>query len=134
MLLVLPFDHHVAENQSSDHAIEIAMPLASQGYLTTFGLEPTRPETGYGYLLCGEPLPLDGCKMTTFIEKPENDLAVTLVDSGKYIWNSGILLTCADAYLQELCLHAPDILDSCKQALDPAVYDMDFLRPPSSKL
>jgi mannose-1-phosphate guanylyltransferase len=128
LLLVLAADHMIEDSAAFQSAVRHALPLAQAGALVTFGIEPTAPETGYGYIHKGEALQGDAFKVKAFVEKPHRELAQTYVDSGAYLWNSGMFLFRASRYLQELGQHRPDILSACQQAMARAQTDMDFVR------
>ncbi len=133
VLLVLAADHLI-KNISAFHAsIEQAMLLAEAGKLVTFGILPTHPETGYGYILRGEALrspkrELPGFAVTRFVEKPDLETAKAYLQSGDYFWNSGMFMFRASRYLEELGLLQPEILQACRLAMEQAKRDMDFIR------
>lgn len=108
LLLVMPSDHVIADATSFRAAIEAAVPLAEQGWLVTFGIPPERAETGYGYIRTGEPLG-GGSRAAAFVEKPPRALAERFLAEGGHLWNAGIFLFRADAYLAALAAHAPDV-------------------------
>lgn len=117
-LLVLPADHVIGNLGAFVAAVEVALPAARAGRLVTFGVVPTAPETGYGYIqAAGQAGILD---VEQFVEKPDAATAQAYLDSGDYYWNSGMFLFTADAYLEELEQHAPGIADACQQALNDA--------------
>ncbi|MCB1676526.1 MAG: mannose-1-phosphate guanylyltransferase/mannose-6-phosphate isomerase [Halioglobus sp.] len=128
-LLVLPADHLITDVGAFVDAVDRAVPLAGQGRLVTFGVVPASPETGYGYIKCGAGSGEGLYQLECFVEKPDAAAAQAYLDSGDYLWNSGMFLLRADAYLQELQRHAPEILDCCQRAMEQAVTDMDFVRP-----
>jgi mannose-1-phosphate guanylyltransferase/mannose-6-phosphate isomerase len=128
VLLVLPADHLI-ENASAFHtAVRAALPLAQAGHLVTFGVVPTRAETGYGYIKCGEALPGGLFALDKFVEKPDAGTAESYLKSGDYLWNSGKFLFGARAYVNELKRLAPAMLDICSRALEAAEADLDFVR------
>ncbi len=128
VLLVLPADHLIEDRAAFHAAVELALPQAESGRLVTFGVVPTSPETGYGYICRGEPL-RDGLHMIErFVEKPDAATAQAYLDSGEYLWNSGIFLFSAKDYLDELSSLAPTMLEACHAALDGAEADLDFVR------
>jgi len=108
-------------------AVEAAVIPASDGYLVTFGVFPDRPETGYGYLLRGGERG-KWAELEKFVEKPDLATAKTYVDSGRYLWNSGMFLFSAKTFLKELAAHAPAIHAACERAVAEAAVDADFLR------
>ncbi|MFY0990007.1 mannose-1-phosphate guanylyltransferase/mannose-6-phosphate isomerase [Halomonas sp. C05BenzN] len=127
-LLVLPSDHHLGDEGAFRDALECAARLAEGGRIVTFGVVPTRAETGFGYLQSGEPL-CGGFEVVRFVEKPDAATAEAFLAAGDHYWNSGIfMLRPADA-LAALASHAPAILVACRQALAGAATDLDFLRP-----
>lgn len=127
LLLVLAADHLIQDIASFHASIDKAIKLAEQGYLVTFGVVPTHPESGYGYIQQGEPL-TEGAKVRRFAEKPDADTAATYVASGEYLWNSGMFLFRASRYLEELSLYQPDILSACQGAMASTCRDLDFTR------
>ncbi|MCR9106935.1 MAG: mannose-1-phosphate guanylyltransferase/mannose-6-phosphate isomerase [Gammaproteobacteria bacterium] len=129
ILLVLPADHLIKNIDAFVEAVGRALPLAQEGRLTTFGVVPTAPETGYGYIKCGASLAEGLYDLERFVEKPDEPTAQAYLDSGDYLWNSGMFLLRAQTYLDELRSLAPDMLDCCIAAMDGAVNDLDFLRP-----
>ena len=127
LLLVLPADHVVADSEGFRKAVSAATELAESGHLVTFGIVPTSPETGYGYIRSGEAL-ADGWKVAEFVEKPDLATAEQYVASGEYNWNSGMFLFRASRYLEELGLHHPQMLEACRAAMAGAARDLDFTR------
>ncbi len=119
LMLVMPSDHLIGKEDSFLDAIECAKPAASDGYLITFGITPTKAETGYGYIKRGESLPeFKGAhNVPEFTEKPELKVAQQMLDNGNFLWNAGIFLLRADAYLDALNKYAPDILAATKKSL-----------------
>jgi mannose-1-phosphate guanylyltransferase/mannose-1-phosphate guanylyltransferase/mannose-6-phosphate isomerase len=129
VLLVLPADHLIADPARFHEAVREAEAQAGKGHLVTFGIVPTAPETGYGYIRQGAPL--DGSqarKIERFVEKPDLPTAEGYVASGEYFWNSGMFLFRADTVLAELERLAPAIVGACRESLDRAAHDLDFLR------
>ncbi|WP_448102436.1 mannose-1-phosphate guanylyltransferase/mannose-6-phosphate isomerase [Luteibacter jiangsuensis] len=128
LILVLPADHLIGDNASFSEAVAKARPLAEQGWLTTFGIRPDRPETGFGYIHRGEAIDQQGYRVDQFVEKPPLDVAEGYVASGKYDWNSGMFLFRASRYLEELALHAPAMMEAARTAYERANVDLDFVR------
>jgi len=126
LLLVLPSDH-VVRNEAAFHAaVKQAAIAAEGGKLVTFGIVPTAPETGYGYIKAAVG---EGVRaVDRFVEKPNLPTAEQYVASGEYFWNSGMFLFKASRYLGELETLQPTILAACRQALDKAARDNDFIR------
>ena len=122
VLLVLPSDHAIRNDQVFRDALLAARPAAEAGFLVTFGISPSRPETGYGYIRVGRPLPgLEGVRsVDRFVEKPDRARAEQYLAAGGYVWNSGMFAFRAATVLEELARHAPDVyagLDALRPAL-----------------
>ncbi|WHI50751.1 mannose-1-phosphate guanylyltransferase/mannose-6-phosphate isomerase [Microbulbifer sp. MLAF003] len=128
LLLVLPADHAVADVTTFQEAVQSASALAEQGHLVTFGIVPTRAETGYGYIRRGELLTAKAWKVAEFVEKPDSQAAESYLTGGEHCWNSGMFLFRASRYLEELGQHRGDILTACREAYKGAVRDLDFTR------
>lgn len=128
LLLVLPSDHVFADTAAFQAAVSQAAALAQTGQLVTFGIVPTHPETGYGYIQAGPALADGGMQVARFVEKPDRDTARSYLDAGGYFWNSGMFLFKASAYLDELATHHPAMLQACTAALAAAKTDLDFCR------
>ncbi|HSJ71640.1 MAG TPA: mannose-1-phosphate guanylyltransferase/mannose-6-phosphate isomerase [Acidimicrobiia bacterium] len=109
LILVLPSDHAIGAPDVFVDAVAHGARLASDGRLVTFGISPTSPETGFGYIRAGEPIDDRSWTIAEFKEKPDLDTARGYVESGMYSWNSGMFLMGAQQYLDELDLHRPDI-------------------------
>jgi len=135
LLLVLPSDHLITDVEGFCTAVKSARCAAADGSLVTFGIAPTRPETGYGYIEApdaahgGEARPV-----RSFVEKPDLATAVRYLNSGDYYWNSGMFLLNAKVYLQELQRLRPEILDRVSAAFANGSKDLDFFRPGSEFL
>ncbi len=128
VLLVLPADHVIQDANAFVAAVQRALPLAEQGYLTTFGVVPSQPETGYGYILRGEELGDGLYQLSRFVEKPDLATARSYLEEGNYLWNSGMFLLRAATYIEQLGEFAPDMLAACQQSLSGAASDLDFVR------
>ncbi|GEK52232.1 mannose-1-phosphate guanylyltransferase/mannose-6-phosphate isomerase [Vreelandella venusta] len=126
-LLVMPADHVIKDTQAFAEAVKKGQVLSQQDKLVTFGITPTAPHTGYGYIKRGEELG-EGFSVAAFVEKPDAAVAEAYLASGDYLWNSGIFLFKASCYLEALKTHAPDILANCQAAYQQRAEDMDFLR------
>jgi len=127
LLLVLPADHVILDAAAFVEAVGRAADAAAAGCLVTFGVVPSRPETGYGYLLRGEDRGRWSL-LEKFVEKPNLETAERYVASGRYLWNSGMFVFSAGVYLEELGRHAPKILEACRRAMEEATVDPDFTR------
>lgn len=132
LLLVLAADHVISDNAAFQAAVHSALPLAQSGRLVTFGIVPTAPETGYGYVRRGQSLGSAGFSVAAFVEKPARELAEQYVASGEYFWNSGMFCFRASRYLDELGKYRPDILAACQAAFSMPQPDLDFLRVDAS--
>ncbi|MDF9435629.1 mannose-1-phosphate guanylyltransferase/mannose-6-phosphate isomerase, partial [Chromohalobacter israelensis] len=128
LLLILAADHLIQQVEAFHLTIEAALPLAQEGKLVTFGIVPTHAETGYGYIQRGCALGEKGFKVERFVEKPDLPTAESYLASEDFFWNSGMFLFRASRYIEELELHAPDILVACRRAIDEGQRDLDFLR------
>lgn len=129
LILILPSDHLIANAEVFRQAVETAIPLAQNNHLVTFGIVATRPETGYGYIKAATPIAdTAGFVVENFVEKPDLETAEQFLASGEYYWNSGMFLFKAKHYLLELQKFAPDIFGACRQAVDNALEDKDFIR------
>jgi len=129
VLLVLPADHLIQNVDAFVHAVNTALPLTVEGRLMTFGVIPTSPETGYGYIKCGSAVSDSLFELERFVEKPDEATAREYLQGGGYLWNSGMFLLRAQSYLDELARLAPDMLSCCQTAMDAAETDMHFVRP-----
>jgi mannose-1-phosphate guanylyltransferase/mannose-6-phosphate isomerase len=127
LLLVLPADHVIVDVSAFHSAIEVAGVAARNGALVAFGIVPTTPETGYGYIRRGA-LAGDSYRIAEFVEKPELARAQAFLASGEYYWNSGMFLFRARRYLEELEKFSPDIAAVCGSSFAGAVRDLDFTR------
>jgi mannose-1-phosphate guanylyltransferase/mannose-6-phosphate isomerase len=117
LLWVCPSDHLMQAPDALYAALKAALPVAAGGELVTFGIMPTRPETGYGYIQTGEPLP-GALRVARFVEKPARGVAEAMLKAGGHLWNSGMFLFRADRILAELGTHAPAILAGVEHAFD----------------
>jgi mannose-1-phosphate guanylyltransferase/mannose-6-phosphate isomerase len=130
LLLVLPADHVIRDAAALCQAVALAAAEAERGKLMTFGIVPTGPETGYGYIRRG--VPLDGGSsayaVAAFVEKPALETARAYVESGEYYWNSGMFLFRASDYLLQLERFEPAMVACCREAVERAAVDLDFLR------
>lgn len=125
VLTVLAADHMITEvTKFSEHVAE-AVSLARDGAMVTYGVVPDRPETGYGYIKAET---TGVSRIERFEEKPDADTAKTYVESGDYYWNSGMFTFKAQTYLDELRIHAPNVLAACTDSFNQAKRDMDFVR------
>ncbi len=130
LLLVLPADHLIADTKAFSEGIRLGCELAASAHLITFGIVPTEPHTGYGYIKKGEPFgnPDGTFQVARFEEKPDLPTAQMYCQSGEYLWNSGMFMFKASTYLSELESLAPEILSAASQAYDKKTDDLDFTR------
>lgn len=127
VLLVMPADHVISNNAAFQVAVSIGVPHAESGKLVTFGIKPTHPETGYGYIRAGV-AQNDALEITAFFEKPDATTAERYLSSGDYFWNAGIFMMRASVWLKQLEITRPDIIKACRTAFAGAANDHDFLR------
>ena len=129
VLLVVPSDGYIENADRFRAAVAAGVGPVETGHLITFGIQPLSPETGYGYIRTGETL--DGCvrRVAEFIEKPNREAAERFVESGAFLWNSGIFLFRASTYVAALARHASAVLECCRAAVESGSTDLDFFRP-----
>ncbi len=127
LLLVLAADHTIADQRAFTDAVMNAVPLAEAGKLVTFGIVPTEPHPGYGYIEAGAPIE-DAYEVSSFTEKPDANTAARYFANGRHYWNSGMFLFRASNYLKELEAQRPDIFSACELAMSDVSLDLDFIR------
>lgn len=131
LMLVAPSDHVVPDIEAFQETIEAGIAAARGGQLVTFGIAPSHPETGYGYLevhtsdFPSKPTPLE---IKRFVEKPNQTSAEKMLASGKFLWNSGIFLFTAEAILTAFKKYAPNLIDPVQSSIDLSVTDLGFIR------
>lgn len=132
VLLILPSDHYIPNREEFWRTVEKAAPLVAKGRIVTFGITPSSPYTGFGYIERGAEIEA-GYEIKKFHEKPDQQTAESYLESGMFYWNAGILMTRSDSLLAEMEKHAPDILDSVKAAWNKRQVDLgdDLLYPPA---
>ena len=145
LMLVMPSDHIIKDEKGFIDAVKKATEIAQQNYLITFGIVPSRPETGYGYIKQGKKIddfadsviPSAGSVANAsanaflvekFVEKPNKETAASFISQGGYSWNSGIFMMRASVYLEELKKLQPEIYESCEASYLKATQDLDFIR------
>lgn len=133
VLVVLPSDHLIRDEEKFRALLRHAAKIAADGRVVTFGIVPTRPETGFGYLLSGAPVDKQTSVLDSFVEKPGLKTAEAYVSSGKYLWNSGIFVMRASVWLREAGNYCSDILHCCEQAMNEGSSDGPFFRPDNSR-
>ena len=130
IVLLVPSDHVIRDVAAFKKAVDAALPAARAGALVTFGIKPSAPETGYGYIARGEALSsAPGCfRVERFVEKPDRPTADRYLASGKHFWNSGMFLFSAKNLLTEMKRLEPAMLAACEAAVAKGRGDMDFYR------
>lgn len=126
VLLVMPADHQLDADTAFTQAIKTAVHLAQQDRLVTFGIHPTTAATGYGYIKMGQSLADGGFDVNQFVEKPDSANAQAFVASEQYLWNSGLFVFKAAAYIAALAKFSPDMLAACRQAYQQQRHDLYF--------
>lgn len=133
VLVVMPADHTMSNPEAFREAVSVGMDYAERGSVVTFGIVPTAPETGFGYLRCGRQLDRgngghqDVRRLSAFVEKPDRETAVGYLTSGDYLWNSGIFMLRASLWLDLLDRFQPAILQTAQAACAGGLLDGDFL-------
>ena len=128
VIMVLPADHNIQNIEAFKNSTLQAKPLAEQGYLVTFGIKPSDPNTEYGYIEIGDPIEQNAHSLKRFKEKPDGETALSYYNSGQYLWNSGMFIFKASTYLSELKKFAPTIFENTSLALRNSAIDLDFIR------
>jgi mannose-1-phosphate guanylyltransferase/mannose-6-phosphate isomerase len=129
LILVAPADHHFADTMALSAAIATGAELARQGSLVTFGIRPTRAETGYGYVELNHPATANQPQpFVRFVEKPDQAGAEAMLASGRHLWNSGMFLFSVRTMRAALRHKCPDLLDIARAAVDQGQRDLDFVR------
>ncbi|GLQ53659.1 mannose-1-phosphate guanylyltransferase/mannose-6-phosphate isomerase [Devosia nitrariae] len=128
ILHILASDHAIDVDDEYWHSIDTARTAAEGGMLVTFGVVPTVPETGYGYIEAGEPTEAGALQVVQFIEKPDAVRAQDMLERGGYFWNSGMFVFSARTFLDEAEALAPDVVEHAGTAVVKGVPDLDFFR------
>ena len=131
ILIILSSDHSIEDNDKFLEVINLGKEFANKGGLVTFGIVPSFPSTGYGYIKSEREFnikKIEGLQISEFIEKPDIKLAEEFVKDKKYTWNSGIFMFKAKKILEEIKKYQPKIYSSCKKALSKSIKDLDFER------
>lgn len=128
VLVVMPSDHHVDDVEGFQRRVLEAAGRASTGAVVTFGIVPTKAETGYGYIRKGADLGENAFAIDRFVEKPDDAAALRYLASGEYLWNSGLFVMRTSVWLDQIGLHRPDIAAVCREALIRAKRDGEFIR------
>ena len=128
ILLVMPADHVIQNIDAFQSALIAGGQLAENSSLVTFGIVPDSAETGYGYIKKGTALDGNACLIERFVEKPNKETAEEYLQSGQYLWNSGIFMMRASIWLQAINIHHPSIAEACRAAVEAGSDDVDFYR------
>lgn len=139
VLLLMPADHLIANSEAFTHTVTLAAQLARQNHLVTFGVTPTAPETGFGYIEAAQPLPghPHAHAVARFVEKPDAARAAHYLAAGNYYWNAGIFVFTAEALLNALHTHAPELLTAAEAIwaqTDPTATPVELPRAPFAQL
>lgn len=136
LLLVMPSDHLIGEVDAFHEAVATGVAAAERGRLVTFGVRPTGPETGYGYIEAGDELgeAPGSYRVARFTEKPELEIARAMVADGRHFWNGGIFLYSASTFLSEAASLVPEIVRCCEQAMDQAQRKNGLVYPQKEAL
>lgn len=136
LMLALPADHAILDADKFSAAVESAARLGEAGFIVAFGVPPDAPSAAYGYVRKGAPLAEaadlgagEAYELARFVEKPDAETARRMLDTGEYLWNSGMFVMRASAWLEELERFRPDIAESCRQAHAKGAWDGMFYRP-----
>ena len=129
VMLVVPSDHYIPDSKTFTERVVAARASAEAGDIVTFGIQPDRPETGYGYIETGHKLSeVDGFAVARFHEKPDGKTAQNMIGQGSYLWNSGIFLMQCKTVLRLAEQYAPAMVRHVKQSVKKGERDLDFLR------
>lgn len=127
-LLVMPADHLITDTESFKKAAEHAETLARDGFLVLFGIRPTAPETGYGYIEISDKVSQHGHAVQRFVEKPDAATALNYLAQGNYVWNSGIFCFKASAILDALGAYQPELLEAATAVWNASQTDSDKIQ------
>ncbi|BAW80872.1 mannose-1-phosphate guanylyltransferase/mannose-6-phosphate isomerase [Candidatus Nitrosoglobus terrae] len=137
ILLAMPADHVITNIAAFQAAVQVGYRLAQENHIVAFGIIPARAEVGYGYIQIGQPLPNtiahlasapQAFTLKAFVEKPDQETAQHYLESAGYLWNSGMFMLRASAWIAEISNYAPEIEKTCYQAISEGVQDGDFFR------
>ncbi len=129
VMLVMPSDHVIADEAAFHAATEALLPQVQDGWLATYGINPTGPETGYGYIQMGSAVGTGVHAVQRFVEKPDAARAAAMIESGDHVWNGGIFLFRADTYLDAVAEYAPEMDEAVRLAMSKAERSGNQLRP-----
>lgn len=128
ILLVMPADHVIQDTKMFQQILTEGSKLAAQDMLVTFGIVPTKAETGYGYIKQGNAIDNESYVIAQFVEKPDEVTAQQYFESGDFLWNSGMFMMKSSIWLKQIGQHAPDILSACELAYSNGTEELDFYR------
>ncbi|MGV8936421.1 MAG: mannose-1-phosphate guanylyltransferase/mannose-6-phosphate isomerase [Allorhizobium sp.] len=128
LVQILPSDHDILADEAYRECVKVASQAARAGKIVTFGITPTEPATGYGYIEMGKALTGGAYAVSRFVEKPDLENAEKMMAAGKFYWNSGMFLFTAAQMLTEMQAHAPEVMAAAEAALADAATDLDFTR------
>lgn len=123
LFLLVPADHHISKPEAFRRAVAAGAPVATKGHLVTFGMMPDHPATGFGYIRKGESLAPGTFGVDEFVEKPPLDVAASYVESGQYVWNSGIFLFNSATLLAEMTSYSPEIETYARLSYETAIIE-----------
>ena len=122
LLLILPSDHHIERPADFRATVAAARGAADDGMIVTFGMKPTRADTGFGYVEMGAPVAGEVRKVERFVEKPDAARAAAMIDSGDFLWNGGIFFARAGTLIEAFDTHSADVIDAVRPSLREPVY------------
>ena len=128
LLFLMTADHVIPDEVAFAASVEVAVRTARKGRIVAFGITPTSPETGFGYIKSGRSLGDGASEIDSFVEKPSLDIAMTFLNEGGYFWNGGMFLFKADVFLQELLRLEPEMYRATADSVTKSVRDLDFVR------
>jgi mannose-1-phosphate guanylyltransferase / mannose-6-phosphate isomerase len=128
VLLAMPSDHFVTDAAAFRRAVQRGAELAQRGFIATFGVPPTTPETGYGYIRTGRPIGADAWHVEQFVEKPDAETALRYLASKGFLWNAGIFAVRASVWIEAIGALRKEMLSACERAYRQATRDGAFLR------
>jgi mannose-1-phosphate guanylyltransferase/mannose-6-phosphate isomerase len=131
LIVVMPADHIIRRDEALHAAMATAAGAAQDDRIVTFGIKPSQPFTGYGYITAGRPIgeSTQCFEIDRFIEKPEREIAAALMEGGQSYWNAGIFVGSPETFLAELEAQHPEIVQVCRDAIRNGQIDLDFYRP-----
>lgn len=129
VMLVMPSDYVITNEAAFHAATEALLPVVQEGWLATYGINPTAPETGYGYMQMGSTVGAGVHAVQRFVEKPDVARAAAMIEAGNHVWNGGIFLLRADTYLDAVETHVPDVGAGVRAAMSKAQRSGNFIRP-----